>query len=145
MKKLFVLMIFFHKKLNKDLIFFGENCMADVFCLYKNKFYRYDLELNELENMGEDLNEFSNNILKNYNYYTGYNLHIKWALKNRALLPNEILIPKIPFVLGGEYAEDNLIAIERIKGFSIKIDFQKKISSLQNGEKVKLEDVYILD
>lgn len=132
------------EKLDIECIFFGDNALGDGFCIKNDEFYKYDFELGELELMGKGIEEFSLSLLSQYNYYTGYSLAKEWMENNKGLDINEVLMPIIPFSLGGEYSEKNLVAYPRDEGIIIKIDFCKSISKYSDGMQVNLEDVYNL-
>lgn len=131
-------------KLNSDLLFFGDSALGDGFCIKNSNFYKYDFEIGEFEFMGKNLEDFSKTLLLEYNYYTGYELARSWMNINGLLPLEKILMPKIPFSLGGEYVVDNLIDYPRNKGIQKKIEFHKKIREINDGEKVILQEVYRL-
>ena len=126
-------------------IFFGDNALGEGFCIKGNGFYRYDFELDELEFIGTGIEEFSYALLSKYNYYTGYKLAKNWMKYNNALDIHNILMPIIPFSLGGEYLNENLVAYPRCEGIKIKIKFCKTISGYSDGMQVKLDEVYNLN
>ena len=126
-------------------IFFGDNALGEGFCIKGNDFYRYDFELDELEFIGTGIEEFSYALLSKYNYYTGYKLAKDWMKYNNALDIHNILMPIIPFSLGGEYSNENLVAYPRCEGIKIKIKFCKTISGYSDGMQVKLDEVYNLN
>lgn len=126
-------------------IFFGDNALGEGFCIKDDEFYRYDFELDELEFIGTGIEEFSYALLSKYNYYTGYKLAKNWMKYNNALDIHNILMPIIPFSLGGEYSNENLVAYPRCEGIKIKIKFCKTISGYSDGMQVKLDEVYNLN
>lgn len=126
-------------------IFFGDNALGEGFCIKGNDFYRYDFELDELEFIGKGIEEVSHALLSKYNYYTGYKLAKDWMKYNNALDIHNILMPIIPFSLGGEYSNENLVAYPRCEGIKIKIKFCKTISGYSDGMQVKLDEVYNLN
>lgn len=131
-------------KLNGRILFFGDSALGDGFCIKDNNFYKYDFELGEFDFMGENIEDFSKKLLLEYDYYTGYKLVKNWMSINGLLPLEKILMPKIPFSLGGEYALDNLIDYPRIKGIQKKIELYKKLKGIDDGEKVVLQEIYRL-
>lgn len=132
-------------ELSIEGIFFGDNALGEGFCIKDDDFYRYDFELDELEFIGTGIEEFSYALLSKYNYYTGYKLAKDWMKYNNALDIHNILMPIIPFSLGGEYSNENLVAYPRCEGIKIKIKFCKTISGYSDGMQVKLDEVYNLN
>lgn len=126
-------------------VFFGDNALGEGFCIIGDDFYKYDFELGELEFMGKGIEDFSHTLLSNYNYYTGHQLAKDWMRHNNILDINNILIPIIPFSLGGEYSNENLVSYPRYEGIKSKIKFCKAISKYSDGMKVKLDEVYSLN
>lgn len=131
-------------ELNNDILFFGDSALGDGFCIKNNNFYKYDFELGEFDFMGKNLETFSKNLLLEYNYYTGYELVKNWMNINGLLPLEKILMPKIPFSLGGEYTPDNLIDYPRNKGIKKKIELCNKLREIKDGEKVILQRFYCL-
>ncbi|RRN03846.1 HNH endonuclease [Bibersteinia trehalosi] len=125
-------------------LFFGDNSLGDGFCIKDDEFYKYDFELGELEFIGKGIEEFSCILLSKYNYYTGYSLAKEWMETNKKLEVDHILMPIIPFSLGGEYSVENLVSYSRYKGIKIKTNFCKKISKYGDGMQINVEDVYNL-
>lgn len=132
------------KLVSNNIYIFGDNALGDLFCLYEDIFFRYDLELNEFEELGDTLEIFSEKILSDYNYYTGYSLCYEWMINNRELHWHEILMPRIPFSVGGEYSIENLMAYSKMAGFEIKIMFSHKIKNFRDGDKIDLSNYYPL-
>jgi hypothetical protein len=46
------------------------------------------------------------------------------------------LVPKIPFVLGGEFGVDNVFALEATKGMRLRGELAVQIRDLPNGTKI---------
>lgn len=136
---------FIQLELSIELIFFGDNALGEGFCIKGDDFYKYDFELDELEFIGRGIEEFSYALLSKYNYYTGYELAKDWMKYNNALDINNILMPIIPFSLGGDYSKENLVDYPRYEGIKIKIQFCKTISEYSDGMQVKLDEVYNLN
>lgn len=114
-----------YDKQSNGFVFIGEDVFGNLFCYdEKNKFFMFNIESGEYEEIAVGFNEFINKIIEDIEYYTG----CKFA---KALDPkdNELLnfgyryCAKYPFVLGGEYNLDNLV----IKLFKENLQFCSSI------------------
>ncbi|QPB41637.1 hypothetical protein [Rodentibacter haemolyticus] len=122
----------------KEYIFFGDNVLGDGFCTYKNLFYKYDFESGDLEFMGNTLEDFSKELIINYNYYTGYSIAKQWMETQSVVSFNDVLMPKIPFILGGEYSINNLYMSNIYESIQLKQYIYNKTKESEDGEKIKL-------
>ncbi|MFZ7134924.1 hypothetical protein ACLSZP_06790 [Avibacterium avium] len=133
---------FMRENICKNTFFFADNILGDGFCLKNDLFFKYDFETGELEFMGEDLEQFSKTLLLDYNYFTAYSLAKEWQMKNGIITSKEILLPKIPFVLGGGYKYDNLVKKNMKDGLEKKIKIKKTLENIPDGKKIAFENLY---
>jgi len=75
--------------------------------------------------------------LRDYELHTGQRLAHAWQSQNRPLKPGERLVPKMPFVTGGEYAIQNLAAIEASRGMRFRGDLAVQIRDLPDGAQIR--------
>ncbi|NBH74968.1 hypothetical protein [Rodentibacter pneumotropicus] len=129
---------FLAKELNlKDMLFFADNILGEGFCIYKDLFYKYDFESGDLELMGSNLEDFSSTLLSDYNYYTAYSIAKEWQEKNSEILFDEVLLPKLPFVLGGDYSINNLYLCNVRRMIILKSKILDSIKKHNDGDKIK--------
>ena len=76
-------------------------------------------------------------VLNDYEVLTGYPLAHQWQKRNGPIAAGMRLLPKIPFVMGGEFSLDNLYVVNAIEGMRLRADIADKIKSLPNGTQVK--------
>jgi hypothetical protein len=76
-------------------------------------------------------------ILADYEVLTGYPLLHQWQAKHGALPIGVRLMPKVPFVLGGEYALDNLYSIAAVSGMKTRGNLARQIKDLPDGAQVE--------
>lgn len=91
----------FQNIIGSDAFLFVFNKIGDLFYVKQNSFYMYDAETGEESLLGSSLETFFKEILSDYNYYSGCSLSVAWQCKYGKIGLFDILIPKIPFVLGG--------------------------------------------
>lgn len=122
-----------------NLLCFAENIFGDQFAIHGDKICRFDSETGECEDFAFNLEEWAEKILLDYNYETGFPLAHAWQEQHGALKPGQRLIPKVPFVLGGDYDVANLFACAALKGMHLRADIYRQIKDLPDGAKIKFE------
>lgn len=118
---------------------FAEDIFGEQFALSNGKVYRFDPETAGIEVMADSLEEWAEFILNNYETETGYPLAHEWQMLNGPLPIGQRLLPKVPFVLGGDYVVDNLYALDAVKGMKFRADIWRQIKDLPSGTQVKLK------
>lgn len=127
------------EKVSAGLFFFADNILGESFCFYEEKFWKYDFESGDLEYISDDFIEFVNKIVQDYNYYSAHSLAQQWQSIHGKIDFDSVLMPKIPFVLGGEYTLDNLYLVNIYDAIEFKIYLNRKIKNLEDGEKIKFK------
>jgi hypothetical protein len=123
----------------EGLLFFAEDVFGEQFALSDGKVWRFNPESGERKEFADDLNEWAKKILADYSYETGYEQAHEWQQKNGRLMDGLRLIPKTPFILGGEYKAENLFAIDAAKGMRYRADIAKQIRDLPDGTPIHLK------
>jgi hypothetical protein len=123
----------------EGLLFFAEDVFGEQFALSDGKVWRFNPESGERKEFADDLNEWAKKILADYSYETGYEQAHEWQQKNGRLMDGLRLIPKTPFILGGEYKAENLFAIDAAKGMRYRADIWKQIRDLPDGTPIHLK------
>lgn len=119
-------------------LFFAEDAFGAQFAIGENGVYKFDPETAETEEMASDIDEWAARILDDYEYETGYQLAHEWQQRHGELPPGKRLLPKIPFVLGGEYELENLYAADALRGMEFRADLWNQIRELPDGAEIKL-------
>lgn len=122
----------------KDCLFFGEDAFGVQFCIKNNHIYTFDPETGELTFIAETLDEWAKLVVENYNELTGYSLAHDWQRINGGLPPGKRLVPVTPFVLGGEFAVVNLIALDAVESMKYRADVAKQLTDLPDGAQVTI-------
>lgn len=124
--------------LAQGLLFFAEDAFGGQFALKNRGVYLFNPETADTEFMGECLDEWAEKILNDYNYHTGYSLAHEWQSLHGPLKPGSRLLPKMPFVVGGEFHVNNLRVTDAVEGMKRRAVIAKKIHDLPDGAKVKV-------
>jgi CubicO group peptidase (beta-lactamase class C family) len=125
-------------ELTKGLLFFAEDVFGVQFALRGETVVTFDPETGGIETIAKDLEGWASALLDSHEVLTGYPLAHKWQQTHGELPPGERLIPKMPFVLGGEFALDNLYALNAIKGMRLRAEIARQIKKLPDGTHVRL-------
>jgi hypothetical protein len=123
----------------QGLLFFAEDIFQDQFCLREDGVFRFYAETGETALLAPSIEAWAELILDDYREQTGWPLAHDWQAANGPLPRGKRLMPKIPFVLSGEYALDNLWAGNPIEGLSFKASIYKTTRDLPDGTKLKLK------
>lgn len=123
--------------LAQGCVFFGEDVFGFQFAIKDDLVWSFDAETGSLTEVGESLEAWAQMVLGDYEFHTGYPFAHEWQAYNRPLLPTERLFPKFPFVLGGKYAIDNLVASNAVYGMQFRGYVAQHIKDLPEGTKVE--------
>jgi len=94
-------------------------------------------ETGEIELFAGSVEEWAQQILDNFDQLTGYTLAHSWQRMHGRLPPRFRLMPKRPFVLGGEYAVANLVALDGVRVMKNLGNLARQIRNLPDGTKVE--------
>jgi hypothetical protein len=95
-------------------------------------------ETGQNEFFADSVEKWAQRILADYRAETGWPLAQEWQQKNGPLPQGQRLMPKIPFVMGGEYNIENLWAGDAVQGMRFKGDMALQIRDVPDGGAVKL-------
>jgi hypothetical protein len=120
-----------------EYLFFAEDIFGHQFLVFENKIHAFEPETGEIEEIANDFDTWAKLMLDEYNFRTGFSLAHEWQIKYGAIPQGERLLPKIPFVLGGEYSLDNLYLLDSVKGMRLRATLAHQINNLEDGAKIK--------
>jgi hypothetical protein len=130
-----------YNDMTNGCIFFAEDAIGSQFCLKESQIWMFVPETGELELVAPTIEDWAQTILDDYQLWTAHSLVHAWQEKNGALPVGSRLVPKTPFVLGGEYSIDNLRAIDAVTGMIFRANLALQIRNLPDGAEVKLKIV----
>lgn len=129
------------EKLYKDIencIYFAEDIFGNLFCMKNNRIYMFDVETEKLDYIVDSIGGWTEEILKDYNFLTGYSLAHEWQIINGKLDDTKRLVPKQLFVLGGKYTIENLGAQDRFDALRYRSDIAQQLKNVKDGEQIVL-------
>lgn len=120
-----------------DCLFFAEDIFGGQFCLKPDGAYVFDPETAETTLLAPDLEGWAELILKDYEVLTGYPLAHEWQLANGRLATGMRLVPKVPFVLGGQFTISNLYVLDSLESMRLRANLATQIRDLPDGAQIK--------
>lgn len=124
-----------------EAVFFAEDVFGVQFCVLDGSIATFDPETGAFETIAKDMEAWAAQILSDASLWTGYGLAHEWQMRHGPLPPGERLVPKIPFVLGGEYDVANLHALDATKAMLFRASIAVQIRDLPDGAAIKLRVV----
>ncbi len=123
------------------LWYFAEDIFGEQFAVDRDVIVRFNPETGEKIVHSETLEQWAVSILNDFNQETGYELAHEWQAAHRALKVGERLLPKIPFVLGGEYSVGNLYPSDSINGMRFRAAIARQLRDVPDGSTIELNVV----
>lgn len=117
---------------------FAQDAFGGQFVI-DDAIYSFDPETAELTRFAETLDQWAQILLDNYEEATGQPVAHQWQERNGALPPRHRLVPITPFVLGGDYAVENLVAMESAESMRLRGDLARQLQNLPDGAGIAYE------
>lgn len=122
-----------------EVLFFAEDVFGGQFCLRGDRVCSFDPETGLFDEMSESLGAWANDLITDYEFRTGYPLAHAWQVRYGPLRPGVRLLPKTPFICGGEYEVENLCSLDDVKGMQFRASIANQIRDLPDGSQIVLE------
>lgn len=126
-----------YKEIVEDCLFFAEDVFGGQFCIHKNRVCTFDPETGDRKIIGTSLASWAKDLLSDFNVMTGYPIAHAWQLQYGVLPAGKRLIPKIPFVFGGEFNLSNLTLMDAIEGMEFRASLARQIHDLPDESRVR--------
>ena len=118
---------------------FAEDVFGNQFAISSGRVVCFDPETGNSEPCASTLEDWARTVLSEYACLTGYPIAHQWQKHNGPLHPGTRLVPKIPFVCGGEFSVSNLAAMEEAEAMAFRADLARQIRDLPDGAKVRFK------
>lgn len=99
----------------------------------------FEPETGEFQYIANDIENWAKAILSDYPFLTGFEFAHRWQESNGPIPPGKRLLPKMPFVMGGEYSMENLYVANSIEGMQFRGNIASQIQDSPDGTPVKFE------
>jgi hypothetical protein len=120
------------------LFFFAEDIFGGQFAIKDEEIVSFEPESGEIKGMAKSVEGWAEAILSNYRELTGSPIAHDWQAVHGTLTFGCRLLPKIPFILGGSYSENNLFAVDAVKGMRYRGELWEQLRDLPDGAQVRL-------
>ncbi len=119
------------------LISFAQDVFGNQFCFdtANNHVVMFTIEDAGRTIMADSCNGWLDVLASDVDFYTGKPYAAMWLAENDLAI-NQVICPKIPFIIGGDYKIDNFYAASFPDFLAFHADFTKQIHQLPNGTKV---------
>jgi len=115
---------------------FALDIFGEQFGIFKEAIYKFNPETGELNFHSNTFVEWASLLLEDYSYQLGWNIAHEWQIQNKRSLIGYRLLPKKPFVLGGDYIATNMKAV-LIKDYLREyIGLYKQIKNHPDGQAI---------
>lgn len=123
------------------MLFFAEDIFGGQFGLMRDTVVTFDPESGETEKVADSVDEWASAILRGYREMVAYPVAHDWQEANGPIKEGQRLLPKLPFILGGDYETDNLFAVDDVKAMRYRGELWLQLRDLPDGAKVKLRPI----
>jgi len=130
-----------YQELAQGCFFFAEDIFGGQFCLCDGSIMSFDPETGPKEIVGLNIDEWARSMLENYDLLSGHRLVHEWQAQHGALPSGYRLVPKTPFVLGGDFAIDNLFPLDVVRAMRSRANLAIQIKCLPDGSRVEYKIV----
>lgn len=124
----------------RGITFFAEDIFAVQFGITASGVVSFNPETAEIIELTKTLNEWVGAVLSDYAELTGWPLAREWQATHGPIPPGKRLLPRKPFVLGGEYEVENLVAVDEQEAITKLGRLYAQIARLPDGQSVTLSD-----
>ena len=118
------------------LFFFAEDVFGGQFAIRGDQVVTFDPETGEIEAYASSIEDWADQLQADYEVMTGQPLAEQWQTVNGGLSPGDRLVPRVPFVLGGEFEVANVYAIDAALGMQVRGDLAVQLVDLPDGAQV---------
>lgn len=122
-------------------LFFAEDAFGGQFSIKDEQVFTFDPETGDAVALSSSLEDWADQVLFDYEVLTGFPVAHDWQQIHGALPAGARLVPKQPFVLGGEYAVENLHALDAAESMLYRAEIAVQIRDLPEGASVTFKVV----
>ncbi|PWU12237.1 MAG: SMI1/KNR4 family protein [Verrucomicrobia bacterium] len=119
-----------------DMLCFAEDAFGVQFCIHNATICSFDPETAVLKEIARSIGGWAGWILEDHKVRTGWPLAHFWQLRHGPLRHGGRLLPKVPFVLGGQFTVENLYELNDLEGMRVRADIATQLKACPDGSKV---------
>ena len=118
---------------------FAENLFGEQFCIVEKSICRFDPETTELVPLADSIEDWACLMIAERDKQIGFRLGHEWQRLNKPLARGRRLLPRIPFVLGGAFAVENLFDCDAVEGMRFRANIANQILDLPDGSTIEFK------
>lgn len=122
-----------------ELLFFAEDIFGTQFCLSHDNISSFEPESGELKYIASNLDDWAAWILEDYKVRTGWPLAHIWQKQHGPISPGTKLLPKVPLILGGKIAVEQMYEVNDIESMRFRADIANQLANCPDGTKVVIK------
>jgi hypothetical protein len=119
-------------------VFFAEDAFGNQFSVHEQRIVLFDAETAAAKELAPNIGSWVEEIVARHRYLTGWPLAKDWQDENAPIPPGKRLMPKKPFVIGGEYEIRNLRATDAVEAMRFRGYLATQLRDLPDGATVRL-------
>jgi len=123
-----------------EVVCFAHDLFGGQFAASERGIIRLDPESGEVTEYAESVHQWAASLLANYPEDTGWPLAHEWQEANGPISPAERLLPKQPFILGGDYVVENLTLIDARVAMDNWGRLYEAIQSVPDGQEITISE-----
>jgi hypothetical protein len=124
-----------------DAFFFADDLFGGQFCIRADGIYSFEPEGGQFEFVASSLEGWAQAVLDDYDVLTGASLAHEWQTAHGKLPSAARLLPKKPFIAGGDFTSDNLYALDAMEGMKFRASIAVQVRDLPDGAQIQFEVV----
>ena len=120
-------------------LFFAEDIFGGQFCIKTDAIFTFDPETGELNKFAKSIENWASVLLDDFEVVTGHVIARKWQERNGSIPFGMRLVPKIPFIFGGEFSLANLHQMESVAAMKSRAQIARQIAGVPDGAQIELD------
>jgi len=126
-----------YEGLADDLLFFAEDVFGAQFAIRGDQVFSFDPETATAAAMASSVEDWADQLVAHYQVLTGFPVAHAWQQEHGVIEPGHRLVPKKPFVLGGDFAAVNVYSLDSAEGMRVRAELALQIKNLPDGAKIR--------
>jgi hypothetical protein len=122
-----------------DTVFFAEDALGVQFGSRRGKVVTFDPEIGEVSDISDSAEGWCWALRRDPEYLTAFPLLVAWEREDGTLEPGSRLVPKQPFLLGGDFVADNVVAKPDVDGMLIRAGIWDATKDIPDGQRVTIQ------
>jgi hypothetical protein len=118
---------------------FAEDIFGGQFGIMGPRVMFFEPETGQIKEVAGSLTEWASVVIDKPNFWTGSSLAQAWQRIHGSLRRGYRLVPKLPFVLGGQFSVDNLYAVTDREGMLSRAEIANQIKDVPDGATIVLK------